>query len=57
MKLSEKETLRRRGRDLRKGIVNSAALSREICERIMNWDWKDDELLFHRRRSGSERRK
>ncbi len=38
MKPLEKETLRRRGRDLRKGIVNRAALSDEICERIMNWN-------------------
>ncbi len=38
MKLSEKELLRRRGRALRKGIKNSAALSGKICERIMGWD-------------------
>ncbi|MCD6311672.1 MAG: 5-formyltetrahydrofolate cyclo-ligase [Elusimicrobia bacterium] len=38
MKLSEKELLRRRGRTLRKGLENSAALSGKICERIMDWN-------------------
>ncbi|PKM99704.1 MAG: 5-formyltetrahydrofolate cyclo-ligase [Elusimicrobia bacterium HGW-Elusimicrobia-2] len=38
MKLSEKESLRERGRRIRKILPAKAFLSGQICERIMGWD-------------------